>query len=128
VRRAFPAIVATLLVGVGCATIGELDLSDEKCAATFRSQIASILVSQGEKEEDALALGQRATVDLGFDGPGLRPFVIGSRTTDYTFFVQKKTSACLLRLLSRERGFTVYANNITYIETRELPACRCIAE
>jgi len=128
VRSGLAAAVGALLLSGGCATIGELDLSDESCAAIFRSQIASILVSQGEKEAEAAALGQRAVVDLGFGNPGLRPFVVGSRTTDYTFFVQKKKSGCVLRLLSRERGFTRYTNDVTYIETRALPACRCTAE
>jgi len=127
-RLAAPALFSALLVFSGCATIGELDLSDEKCAADFRSQIASILVSQGEKPAEAEALGQRAALEIGFGSPGLRPFVVGSRTTDYTFFVEKKKAGCLLRLLSRERGFTVYTNDITYIETRSVPACRCLAE
>ncbi len=127
-RLAAPAILAALMIFSGCATIGELDLSDEKCAADFRSQIAAILVSQGEKREEAEALGQRAAVEIGFGNPGLRPFVVGSRTTDYTFFVQKKRSGCLLRLLSRQRGFTAYTNDVTYIETRTLPACRCSGE
>ncbi len=121
-------LAALLLALAGCATIGQVDLSNEACAESFRSQIASILVAQGEKEEDAQPLAQRAVVELGFGDPGLRPFVIGSRTTDYTFFVQKKKSGCFLRLLSRERGFTTYTNDITYIATRAVPACPCAGE
>ena len=111
-----------------CATIGEVDLSDEACAANFRDQLASILVAQGEPPEGAAAMAQRAVVDVGFGDLGLRPFVVGSRTTEYTLFVQKKKAGCLLRLLSRQRGFETYTNDVTYIATRPLPACRCSTE
>lgn len=120
-----PAAALSAALLASCATIGEVDLSDEACAADFRGQIASILAAQGEKVEEADAIARRAVVDMAFGHVGLRPFVIGSRTTDYTFFVQKKESGCLLRLLSRERGFTTYTNNVTYIDTRPLAGCRC---
>ena len=126
-RRTASVLLSTALLA-GCATIGEVDLSDEVCASTFRGQIASILAGQGENEEEAQAIAQRAVVAMDFGGAGRRPFVVGSRTTDYTFFVQKKKEGCLLRLLSRERGFTRYTNDITYIDSRKLPGCLCRAD
>jgi hypothetical protein len=126
-----PGIVllsSVALLPAGCATIGQIDLSDEGCATDFRAQIVSILVEQGETPDVAAGLGQRAVEDVGFGEVGLRPFVVGSRTTDYTFFVQKKKIGCLLRLLSRQRGFTRYTNDITYIASRTLTKCRCSAE
>jgi hypothetical protein len=119
---------ATAILFAGCATIGQIDLSDERCAGDFRTQIASILVEQGETPDVAAELGQRAVEDVGFGEAGQRPFVVGSRTTDYTFFVQKKKRGCLLRLLSRRRGFSRYTNDITYIASRALTRCRCSAE
>ena len=45
--------------------------------------------------------------------------------TDYSLFVEPTDEGCLLRLCGRQKGFTSYTNNITWIETRPLPACRC---
>ena len=122
-RIAAAAVLLSALLAA-CATVGEVDLSDEACAATFRRQIASILAGQGEEPDEAETMAQRAVVGMGF-GPGLRPFVVGSRTTDYTFFVDRKKTGCLLRLLSRERGLVRYSNDVTYIDSRPLPGCRC---
>ena len=45
--------------------------------------------------------------------------------TDYTLFVEKKKSGCLLRLVEKQKGFTRYTNNLTYINTQPLPSCFC---
>ncbi|HET9794428.1 MAG TPA: hypothetical protein VFS34_08190 [Thermoanaerobaculia bacterium] len=127
-RPRIGAAAAAIAVLAGCATIGRVDLADESCAESFRSQIASILVAQGEDGGEARALGKRTVLDLGYRDPGPRPFVVRSRTTDYTFFVQQKKSGCLLRLLRREREFATYTNDVTFIETRRLPGCSCASE
>lgn len=36
------------------------------------------------------------------------------------FFVERKGEECLLRLYGRQKGFTRYTNNLTYIRTRDL--------
>jgi len=112
----------------GCATVAQVDLEDPACSATFRAQLASILVQEGEKSEEAEEIAHRASVEVAFGDVGMRPFVVGSRTTDYTFFVQRRKSGCALRLLSRQKGFTRYTNDITYIATRPLTGCRCTTE
>ena len=121
-------LLAALAVFGGCATVAEVDLGDPACAATFRAQLASILVQEGEKGEDAEEIAHRASIDVAFGDVGVRPFVVGSRTTDYTFFVQRRKSGCALRLLSRQKGFTRYTNDVTYIATRPLTGCRCTTE
>ena len=103
-------------------------MSDPACGAAFREQVASILVEEKETPEDAALLAQRAALELSYGEAGVRPFSVVSRTSDYTFFVQKKKGGCLLRLVSRQKGFTVYTNDITYIATRPLTGCRCPTE
>jgi hypothetical protein len=103
-------------------------LNEPACAEVFRQQMASILVQEGEQRDDADLLAHRASLELSYGDAGMRPFSVSSRTSDYTFFVQKKKSGCLLRLVSRQRGFTVYTNDITYIATRPLTGCRCPTE
>jgi hypothetical protein len=39
--------------------------------------------------------------------------------------VERKDDACLLRLYGRQKGFVAYTNNLTYIATQPLAACRC---
>jgi hypothetical protein len=112
----------------GCATVAQVELNDPACASVFREQLASILVQEGEKSEEAALLAHRASLDLSYGDAGVRPFSVASRTSDYTFFVQKKKSECLLRLVSRQKGFTVYTNDITYIASRPLTGCRCPTE
>lgn len=121
-------LAAALLLLSGCATVAEVDLSDPGCAETFRRQMVSILVEEGEKPEEAGEVAHRAATMLSYGVNGVRPFVVGSRTTDYTFFVDRKKSGCLLRLLSRQRGFTRLTNDITYIASRPLSGCRCSSE
>ena len=121
-------IAAALLLFAGCATVAEVDLSDPACAETFRRQMVSILVQEGEKPDEAEEVAHRAATMLSYGVNGVRPFAIGSRTTDYTFFVDRRKPGCLLRLLSRQRGFTRYTNDITYIATRPLPGCRCSSD
>ena len=119
---------AALLLFAGCATVAEVDLSDPACAETFRRQLASILVDQGEPPEDAEAIAHRAATDVAFGGVGVRPFMVGSRTTDYTFLVDRRKTGCLLRLVSRERGLGRYTNDVTFIATRPLQGCRCSSD
>jgi hypothetical protein len=44
---------------------------------------------------------------------------------DYSFFVERKPDACVLRLYGRQKGFVAYTNNINYIATEPLAPCRC---
>jgi hypothetical protein len=120
------AAVAILLVG-GCATVAQVtSLSDQNCRHTFVDQMSSILVEEGEKQEVADKLAESTTTVLSTGSLGPRPFLVASPSgADYGFFVEQKSSDCLLRLFSRQKGFTRYRNNLTYIGTRQLDGCMC---
>ncbi len=119
--------LASLLVAAGCASVAEIpNLSDDACRRSFQDGLASILVEQHETPEVAQALAERTRITLERGGVGPRPFFVSSSSgTDYGFFVQKKKNTCLLRLYGRQKGFTSYTNNLTYIATRPLPGCAC---
>ena len=120
------AAVVIFFVG-GCATVAQVtSLSDQNCRHTFVDRMSSILVEQGEKQEVADKLAESTTTVLLTGALGPRPFLVASPSgADYGFFVEQKTSDCLLRLFSRQKGFTRYRNNLTYIETRQLDGCMC---
>ena len=118
--------VAFLVVG-GCTTVAQLTtLSDQNCRHTFVDRMSSILVEQGEKQEVAEKLAESTMNVLSTGSLGPRPFLVASSSgADYGFFVGQKSSDCLLRLFSRQKGFTRYRNNLTYIATRQLDGCMC---
>jgi hypothetical protein len=118
--------VAILLVG-GCTTVAQVTtLSDQNCRHTFVDRMSSILVEEGEKQEIAERLAESTMNVLSTGSLGPRPFVVASPSgADYGFFVEQKSSDCLLRLFSRQKGFTRYRNNLTYIATRQLDGCMC---
>jgi hypothetical protein len=118
--------VVILFVG-GCATVAQVTtLSDQNCRHTFVDRVSSILVEQGEKQEVAEKLAESTTTVLSIGSLVPRPFLVASPSgADYGFFVEQKSSECLLRLFSRQKGFTRYRNNLTYIETRQLDGCMC---
>ena len=120
------AAVFILFVG-GCATVAQVtSLSDQNCRHTFMDRMSSILVEQGEKQGVAGKLAESTTTVLSTGSLGPRPFVDASPSgADYGFFVEQKSSDCLLRLFSRQKGFTRYRNNLTYIATRQLDGCMC---
>jgi hypothetical protein len=125
-----PVLMAGLAVAAlsaGCTTIAQVaNLGDAQCNASLESGLVSILNEQGEKDEAAATLAHRTDLMLSAAELGPRPFLVASPSgTDYTFFIQKKRSHCLLRLYGRRKGFVSYTNNLTYIATRELAGCTC---
>jgi hypothetical protein len=116
-----------MLVIGGCATVAQVTtLSDQNCRHTFVDRLSSILVQEGEKQEVADKLAESTTAVLSTGSLGPRPFLLASPSgADYGFFVEQKSSDCLLRLFSRQKGFTRYRNNLTYIATRSLTGCMC---
>ena len=120
------AAAAILVVG-GCATVAQVtSLSDQNCRYTFVDQMSSILVEQGEKQQVADKLAESTTAVLLTGALGPRPFLVASPSgADYGLFVEQKSSDCLLRLFSRQKGFARYRNNLTYIATRSLTGCMC---
>lgn len=126
---AFSAVA--LAVGLpalcGCTSVGQVtNLSEDVCASGFSEAMASILVEEGEKPEVARDLASRTTSVLRLGGLGPRPFLVSSPSgTDFSFFVEPKKEACLLRLYGRQKGLVSYTNDLTYIATRPVPPCRC---
>jgi len=124
-EKALVAVVV-LVIG-GCATVAQVTtLSDQNCRHTFVDRTSSILVEQGEKQDVAEKLAESTMTVLSTASLGPRPFLVASPSgADYGFFVEQKFSECLLRLFSRQKGFTRYRNNLTYIATRQLDGCMC---
>ncbi|HJT20546.1 MAG TPA: hypothetical protein VJ746_08750 [Nitrospira sp.] len=118
---------AILSFAVGCTTVAQVtSLSEEHCRRTFVESMSQILMEEGEKQEAAEQLAESVTARLSTGRFGPRPFVVSSPSgADYGFFVQQKSSDCLLRLFSRQKGFMRYTNNLTYIATRRLDGCQC---
>ena len=116
-----------LLMAGGCTTVAQVtSLSEESCRHTFVDGMSQILVEEGENQEIAAKLAEATVTTLATGELGPRPFVVSSPSgADYGFFVQQKPTECLLRLFSRQKGFTRYRNNLTYIATRQLDGCQC---
>jgi hypothetical protein len=114
----------------GCATVAQVTtLNDPVCKGTVRDQLNSVLIEQGERSDIAERLAVNTTTVLATGALGPRPFGVSSSSgADYSFFVQQKGSECLLRLYGRQKGFTRYSNNLTYIASRSLNGCQCAAE
>ena len=111
----------------GCTTVAQVTTwSDESCRQKVKDQLQSILTDEGEQGDIANRLAVNTTVVLATGSLGPRPFGVASPSgTDYSFFVQREGGGCLLRLFGRQKGFTRYTNNLTYISTRSLDGCAC---
>ena len=116
-----------LLATVSCTNVAQVTtLDDPSCKSTMREQLNSVLLEEGEKSEIAERLAVNITSVLATGVLGPRPFGVSSPSgADYSFFIQHKDSECLLRLYGRQKGFTRYTNNLTYIATRSLNGCQC---
>jgi hypothetical protein len=121
------SLVALTLFAAGCASVAQVtNISDPACREAFHDALSSILTAEGEKPDVAEKLVSHALTILPTGLVGPRPFLVSSPSgVDYELFVQSKRSGCLLRLYARQKGFTRYTNNLTYIQTRSLPACGC---
>jgi hypothetical protein len=124
-RRSWTLALLVLFLS-GCTHVAAVTtLDDDACGALFEERLGDVLMQQGEAATEAASLAARARLELA-DYVSPRPFLISSRSgVDYGFFIQKKGAACFLRLFERQKGFTRYTNNLTYIATRPLPACQC---
>lgn len=128
IRIGKPITAVALAVSLAaCATVARVtNLANATCNAKMRQSLSAILLEQGESAQASQSLAARTLESLSSSELGPRPFVISAPTgTDYGFFVQKKSDACLLRLYARQHGFVRYANNLTYIATRRLTGCAC---
>ena len=116
-----------LLFMSSCTTVAQVTtLSEESCRHKMRDQLESILSEEHENPDMAKRLAVNTTSVLATGALGPRPFGISSPSgVDYSFFIQQKGDDCLLRLYGRQKGFTRYTNNLTYIATRPLEGCSC---
>ena len=120
--------LATMLAAVmGCTRVALVTtLNDPACKSMVRAQLNSVLLEQGEEPDIAKRLAVNTTTVLATGALGPRPFGVSSPSgADYSFFVQHKSSECLLRLYGRQKGFARYSNNLTYIASRSLDGCQC---
>jgi hypothetical protein len=120
-----PMITAVMVVS--CTSVARLtNLADASCQASIETEMQAILGGQGETPENAAKLAHRAVTILTLGDLGPRPFLVAAPSgTDYSFFVEKTKSGCILRLYGREKGFVSYTNNLTYIDSRTLQGCMC---
>jgi hypothetical protein len=124
-------VTATLLASVavlpGCASVAQVtNLGEPACRAHVQRAFGTILAEQGESQEAASQCAERAVEAMVRRNLGPRPFLVAAPSgIDYTFFVQKRSEQCVLRLYGRRKGFVSYTNNLTYIATRELGSCVC---
>ena len=119
-------ILAAAMVSA-CTSVARLtNLADASCQASLETEMQAILGGQGETPENATKLAHRAVTILTLGDLGPRPFLVAAPSgTDYSFFVEKTKSGCILRLYGREKGFVSYTNNLTYIDSRTLQGCSC---
>ena len=121
------AIFAAVSMAIGCTSVAQVtNLGESACRNSFETEMAAVLSAEGETSENATALAQSATTMLRLGDLGPRPFLVAAPSgTDYSFFVEKTKSSCILRLYGRQKGFVSYTNNLTYIDSRPLPGCSC---
>lgn len=101
-------------------------LADPACRQRLTTALAAVLKGQGEAAEPAERLAESATAVLQSSDLGPRPFLVAAPSgVDYSFFVERKGSSCVLRLYGRQKGFVSYTNNVTYIATEPLAPCDC---
>lgn len=107
------------------------NLAEPSCRGSLSTQLASTLVKQGEKPDDAKAMSQDALEALAHS-PDPRPFYAFSPSyMRYGFFVQEKKSACELHLFERQgkvfgRGKATFTNTSTYFASSPLDGCSCV--
>lgn len=121
------AACGVLALSAGCANVAQVtSLSEPSCREFVELAFVRTFTGQGESEEVAARLARSTTARLQSWALGPRPFLVASPSgADYSFFVERKPEACLLRLYGRQKGFVSYTNNITYIATEPLGPCRC---
>ena len=120
-------VAGLLVIASGCTSVAQVTtMSDERCHSAVTDALAKIMEKEGETASVARQLADGAAAELQTMALGPRPFLVGSPSgVDYSFFVEKKSDSCLLRLYGRQKGFVSYTNNLTYIATEPLAPCQC---
>ena len=115
------------VAAAGCVTVAQVTtMSDATCGDAVAGAFRKILETQDERAAVAAQLAESATQGLRSRELGPQPFLVSSPSdADCAFFVQRDGEACLLRLYGRQKGVVSCTNNLTYIATGPLAACRC---
>lgn len=118
---------AIIAAALGCTSMAAVtNLRDQPCQQNFATALSEILLAEGEEPARAQKVAEQADLIGSTFDYGPRPFLVSSQSgTDYSFFVEKTGEQCRLRLYGRQKGFTRYTNNLTYIQTKALPGCQC---
>jgi hypothetical protein len=118
------AAFATSLAG--CATVGRVDLSSQRCGDDLALQIADVLFTQGESRPVADDLAYGLTDDLSTGALSPVSFFADSPSgCQYGFAIHRTSKGCVLRLYYRKRPTSTVTNNLTYIAARPLAGCAC---
>lgn len=113
----------TILAGLvllflhGCTSVAQVtNLSEASCRDKMRDQLESILSEENETPDIANRLAGNTTTVLATGALGPRPFGVSSPSgADYSFFIQRKGDACLLRLYGRRKGgHSLYGQSYIY--------------
>jgi uncharacterized membrane protein len=120
-------ILWVALSAASCTSVAKITtLAENDCEHAFTGALERVLAKEGETPPNARQLAESTSAALRSYDLGPRPFLVESPSgVDYSFFVEKKGAACLLRLYGRQKGFTSYTNNLTYIATEPLAPCQC---
>lgn len=122
----FLSFICFSIVASSCVSVGRITtLGEQPCAEGFQEQLAAIMTEEGENPTAAQKIAAAATLGLQAYPIGKRTFLVQGADTDYFFFLQNDDGICLLRLFSKQSGFIVYTNNLTYIATKKIQRCRC---
>jgi hypothetical protein len=126
-KRRARARILVLLMLAGCTAVARVaNPTAPACQTSLKDGFTQILLEQEEKPDVADALAAAGASSFATMDLGPRPFALSSPSgADYLFFFEREDDGCLLRLYGRQKGFTSYTNNLTYIATRPLPGCRC---
>jgi hypothetical protein len=120
-------VVCLLPFAAGCASVAQItNLPDPGCRQSLTGALAAVLQAQGETPQVAANLAESTATALEAMNLGPRPFLVAAPSgVDYSFFVERKGSSCVLRLYGRQKGFVSYTNDISYIATEPLAPCEC---
>ncbi len=109
-----------------CASVGKItNQDDSECLKNFQTQLALVMTEEGEPQLSAQRIASKIVAGLSFHPLGRRIFLVEGEDTDYSFFIQNNNGQCVLRLVRTRKGFTTYTNNLTYINSKDIPICRC---
>jgi len=120
-------VAGLLLPLLGCNTVVRVtNLGAPECQEDLRHSLATILILQGEEQEDAKALALEQVAALSSGAPGSRPHPVASRSqTGYSLDFNLRERRCYLRVYGRGAGPERRVDRFRFLERRELRACEC---